>query len=278
MSRKLTPVSNRREAGSIIMKIAPDGRKSSTESIRQMMDNVAIVLVGPRYPENIGAAARIAANMGINQLVIVSDGLPDQERMRKTATHHNSRLIDTMQMHADIGSALASFSWVVGTSARQGRQRRLLTSPRRMVADLLPKLAENRVALLFGPEDCGLTNDDLKFCNTVASIPTADFASLNLAQAVAILSYELYTGVLQFHSDSAGKSCAKLAQSSELEGMYAQIELTLRKMQFLKEMDYGYWMHNIRNFLGRVGLRSREVKFVRGFCRQVIDLAEEKDA
>jgi tRNA/rRNA methyltransferase len=259
------------------MKIYPDDRKTS-ESIRQLMDNVAIVLVGPKYPENIGAAARIAANMGINQLIVVSAEPPDQERMRKTATHHNSRLIDTMQMYADIGQALATFSWVVGTSARQGRQRRLLTSPRRMVADLLPKLAENRVALLFGPEDCGLTNDQLKFCNSVACIPTADFSSINLAQAVAILSYELYTGVGQFQSESAGKPCPKLAQSGELEGMYDQIELTLHKMDFLKEMDYGHWMHNIRNFLGRVGLRSREVKFVRGFCRQVVSLAKEKDA
>jgi tRNA/rRNA methyltransferase len=176
------------------MKIDPDGRKSSTESIRQLMGNVAIVLVGPKYPENIGAATRIAANMGINQLIIVSDEPPDQERMRKTATHHNSHLIDNMKIFSD----------------------------------MLPKLAENRVALVFGPEDCGLTNDDLKCCNIVATIPTADFASINLAQAVAILSYELYTGVLQFQSDSAGKPCAKLAQSSELENMYAQIELTLR--------------------------------------------------
>ncbi len=260
------------------MKSDPDGGKDSAETARQLMGNVAIVLVGPKYPENIGAAARIAANMGISQLIIVSDEPPDQDRMSKTATHHNRHLLDTMQMHADIGKALAPFSWVVGTSARQGRQRRLLTSPRRLVADLLPKLAENRVALLFGPEDCGLTNDQLQFCNAVACIPTADFASINLGQAVAILSYELYTGVLQFQSDSAGKSGVKLAQSSELEGMYAQIELTLHKMNFLKEMDYGYWMHNIRNFLGRVGLRSREVKFVRGFCRQVMSLAKEKDA
>lgn len=259
------------------MQVDPEGRKASTGSIRQLMGNVAIVLVRPRYPENIGAAARIAANMGIKQLLIVCNEPPDQERMRKTATHHNSHLIDNIKIFSDIGQALATCSWVVGTSARQGRQRRLLTSPRRMVADLLPKLAENRVALVFGPEDCGLTNDDLKFCNVVASIATADFASINLAQSVAILSYELYTGVLQWQSESAAKPCAKLAQSGELENMYSQIELTLRKMNYLKEMDYGYWMHNIRNFLGRVGLRSREVKFVRGFCRQVMDLADEKD-
>jgi len=259
------------------MKSDPEEQNTLNGTSRRLMGNVAIVLVSPRYPENIGAAARIAANMGIKQLLVVSDESPDQERMRKTATHHNSHLIDSLQMYADLGEALAPFSWVVGTSARQGRQRRLLTSPRRMVADLLPKLNENRVALVFGPEDCGLTNDQLQFCNSVACIPTADFASINLAQAVAILSYELYTGVMQFLSASEGKSSPKLAQSGELEGMYAQIELTLRKMNFLKEMDYSYWMHNIRNFLGRVGLRSREVKFVRGFCRQVMSLTNKKD-
>ncbi|MFZ5769985.1 MAG: RNA methyltransferase [Thermodesulfobacteriota bacterium] len=259
------------------MQSAADVRTATTEISRQLMGNVAIVLVGPRHPENIGAAARIAANMGISQLLLVGAAPLDQERMSKTATHHNRGLLDALQIHADLGQALAPFSWVVGTSARQGRQRRLLTSPRRLVADLLPKLADNRVALLFGPEDRGLTNEQLKFCNAVACIPTADFASINLAQAVAILSYELYTGVLQSHSENGSRTCAKLAQSGELEGMYEQIALTLRQMNFLKEMDYGYWLHNIRNFLGRIGLRSREVKFIRGFCRQVISLAAEKD-
>jgi tRNA/rRNA methyltransferase len=246
--------------------------KAATQSPVRFLDKVAIVLVRPKYPENIGAAARIAANMGIKKLILAGGQSPDQERMRKMATHHASSLIDTISFFESLEEALASFSWVVGASARQGRQRRLITNPRKMVEDLLPKLARNNVALVFGPEDRGLTNGDLKFCNTVVTIPTADFSSVNLAQAVAILTYELYSGVLQCKGGPAPTG-AKLADSRELEYMYAHIELTLRKMNFLKEVDYGYWMHNIRNFLGRVGLRSREVKFIRGFCKQVIGLA-----
>ncbi|MBI5557462.1 MAG: RNA methyltransferase [Deltaproteobacteria bacterium] len=246
--------------------------ESAAESQVRFLDKVAIVLVEPKYPENIGAAARIAANMGIKQLVLARCQPPDQERMRKMATHHASSLIDNISFFESLEDALAPFSWVVGTSARQGRQRRLITNPRKIVEDLLPKLARNSVALVFGPEDRGLTNDDLKFCNTVATIPTADFSSVNLAQAVAILTYELYSGVLQCKGGLATTG-AKLAHSRELEYMYAHIELTLREMNFLKEIDYAYWMHNIRNFLGRIGLRSREVKFVRGFCKQVIGLA-----
>jgi tRNA/rRNA methyltransferase len=238
----------------------------------QLLQQVAIVLVAPRYPENIGAASRIAANMGIGQLIVVSREAPDQERMRKTATHHTAHLLDAMRIFPDLGTALSPFGWVVGTSARQGRQRRLLTSPRKMAAELLPKLAGNRAALLFGPEDCGLTNDDLRFCNMVTCIPTADFSSLNLAQAVAIICHEVHTAALQ--QQSAAAAGPKLAESRELESMYGRIELTLRTMNALQEAEYGYWMHNIRNFLSRVGLRSREVKLIRGFCRQVMGLAE----
>jgi len=241
-----------------------------------LMGNVAIVLVRPKYPENIGAAARIAANMGINRLILVGKEFPDQERMKKTATHHNTHLLDTMEFYADIKNAIAEFSWIVGTSAREGRQRRLISSPKKMIHDLLPKLSANKTALVFGPEDCGLTNDELKVCNAIVTIPTANFSSLNLAQAVAIISYELYTGILERNCDKATeKNSLKLAQSYELSGMYEQIEFALRRMNFLREHEYGYWMLNIRNFLGRIGLRAREVKFIRGFCRQLINFTNQ---
>lgn len=238
------------------------------------LKNIAIVLVRPKYPENIGAAARSAANMGITQLVVVTPSPPDQERMRKMATHHASQLIDNIAYFADVAEALASFNWVVGTSARQGRQRHSQKGVRRVVAELLPRLENNSVALVFGSEDRGLTNEDLKFCNVVTSIPTADFSSLNLAQAVAVVCYELYSQFSQSKKE-AKQPVAKLASSRELETMYALLEQTLSRMNFLKEADYPYWMHNFRHFLGRLGLRGREVKFVRRFCQQVVFLADK---
>ena len=140
---------------------------------------------------------------------------------------------------------------------------------------MLPKLANNQVALVFGPEDRGLTNDDLKLCNMVTTIPTADFSSLNLAQAVAVLTYELYSAALRLQNEQT-KTVAKLASSRELEVMYGHLEEALRKIGYLKGTDYAYWMHNLRHFLSRIGLRAREAKFVKGFCRQVIAFADEK--
>lgn len=252
---------------------APENDCSALMEFRRgLLANVAIVLVRTSYPENIGSAARVACNMGISRLILVREDMPDQERMRKTATHHAGHLIDSLEIHSHLNEALAPFHWVVGTSARQGRQRHSMAGPKSVMADLVPKLEKNRVALVFGPEDRGLTNDDLQYCNVVTTIPTADFASLNLAQAVALLSYELYSGILQYQNEEK-TSPAKLAGNREMEAMYGLVEEALRAMEYLKESDYAYWMHNVRHFLGRIGLRSRDARFVSGFCRQVIEFA-----
>ncbi len=134
-----------------------------------------------------------------------------------------------------------------------------------------------KVALLFGSEDRGLTNDDLKFCNAVTTIPTADFSSLNLGQAVAILSYEVYTAVLEENCGGIVRH-SKLAESQELEVMYGFVDQALRRMGYLREDDYDHWMHNIRQFLSRVGLKGREARTIRGFCRQIISMADKADS
>ena len=134
-------------------------------------------------------------------------------------------------------------------------------------------LKENRVALLFGPEHRGLTNDDLKYCQTTVTIPTADFSSLNLAQAVAILCYELYWGVM--YGGTIKQSAPKLATSHELEGMYEHVEKLLGQIGFLRTEDSSYWIRNIRHFLGRVGLRAKEARIIRGFCRQFLWYEEQ---
>jgi tRNA/rRNA methyltransferase len=235
---------------------------------QHLLDNITIVLMEPKYPENIGAAARCAMNMGISRLRIIRHEAPDQEKMLKMATHKAAHLIEDLKRYANLKDGLAPFSHVVGTTARQGRKRRIENSPRYMLEAILPLLEHNQVALLFGPENRGLTNEDLKYCQTTVSIPTADFSSLNLAQAVAVLCYELYWGIM--YSDKVMQSAPKLANSHELEGMYEHVEELLNRIGFLRTDDSSYWIRNIRNFLGRVGLRAKEARIIRGFCRQFL--------
>ena len=225
--------------------------------------NVAVVLMEPKFAENIGAAARCAMNMGVSRLIVVRQEEPDMEKMLRMATHKAAHLIEKMEMHHDLATALAPFSMVVGTTAREGRHRNATKTPRQVVGELLPLLAENQVALLFGPEDRGLTNDDLKFCQLKSNIYTAGFSSLNLAQAVAIHCHELFHALVE--EGGFAHQQPKLASSFELEGMYGHVEELLRTIDFLKDNDYEYWMNNIRHFLGRMGLRSKETQMLRGF-------------
>lgn len=240
-----------------------------TDSFKDLLANVAIILKQPKHPENIGAAARCAMNMGISSLIVVRDEAPDREKMLKMATHHARPIIEGMELHNDLKKALAPFPFVVGTTARRGKLRRSVTTPRAMARHLLPVLQNNRVAIVFGPEDRGLTNEDLKYCNMLTAIPTADFSSLNLAQAVAVHCYELYYGVLETGQSITG-FVPRRAEFQEMEGLYAHLEQALRRIRFLRENDYDYWMRNIRSFFGRIGLRAREVRMIRGICRQFL--------
>lgn len=241
------------------------------DTVRDLMAKATIVLVSPKFAENIGSAARIAANMGIGQLILVCREIPDRETMLRLATAKATHLIDNLEHHQELAAALAPFGWVLGTSARQGRKRTTVNSPRQLIDEILPQLTNNRIALLFGPEDRGLSNEELRFCNQITTIPTVDFSSLNLAQAVAILCHELHYSVLDAISRNIfPESAPTQGNKGELEAMFGHVEEALTTIGFLKEGEDDYWMKSIRGFLGRIGLKSKEIKIIRGVCRQLL--------
>lgn len=233
-----------------------------------LLSQIALVLVRPKIPENIGAAARIAWNMGITRLILVRDSLPEREQMAKMATHKAAHLIDNLEIYPSLPEALTDFTVVIGTTARRGRQRFVAQTPRQMVEALLPQLANNQVALLFGPEDTGLTNDDLKYCQMTSAIPTADFSSLNLAQAAAIYCYELHHGII--HASKDMTPIPQLATSFELESMYSLLEKSLFAIDFIEKVSHTYWMSNIRNFFGRMQLTSKDANIIRGISKRFL--------
>jgi tRNA/rRNA methyltransferase len=233
-----------------------------------LLDQVAIVLVRPKIPENIGAAARIAWNMGIKRLILVRQTLPEREEMAKMATHKAAHLIDTIEVYPDLAEALADFSVVVGTTARRGRHRVAVQGPREIAAILLPLLAANRTAIIFGPEDTGLTNDDLSFCQFASAIPTADFSSINLAQAVAIHCYEMYYAVVHAQKDMVPSP--KMATSFELASMYAAVENAIDTLYQVERTQKENWLENIRHLLNKRALTAREASTVRGVCKKLI--------
>ncbi len=233
---------------------------------RVNLNNVSIVLHRPRYPGNIGAAARAMRNMGIAQLVVVDPQNCDYTKICRMATHAALDVVEQMQVHETLADALAEFTYVVGTTARLGGQRKAISTPTRLAARLVPVSVHNQIAIVFGPEDRGLTNREIRHCHSLVHIPTADFSSLNLAQAVMVVCYELFC----YRADEKETDqVPRLASRRELDEMYAQLKEVLMRISFINPDNPDYFMNNFRQFFSRLPLRAKEVSIIRGLCRQI---------
>ena len=229
------------------------------------LENIAVVLHEPHYPENIGAAVRAAKNMGISRFLVVNPADCDLTRILRMATHHSEDLVLGIEVHDRFEEALESFQYVVGSTARTGSHRQFVKNPRQLAKELIPISQKNHVALLFGPEASGLANEHIRHCDALVTIPTAGFSSINLAQAVMIMVYEIFTAA----SEKKERFTPRLATRGELESMYLQLKDTLTKINFINPENPDYWMKSIRRFFSRVQLRGRDVQLIRGICRQI---------
>lgn len=233
-----------------------------------MLDKIAIVLVEPQQPGNIGAAARAMANMGLSRLVLVrpvAHLVPEAFKMALAARP----ILESAVVEADLARALAGFGFVAGSTRRGGAVRRGRVTPRQLAAELPAVAAANEVALLFGREDSGLTNEELQYCQRLVTIPSSPgFGSLNLSQSVLTLAYEIF---LAAGADGTGGSGApaRRAPTADLEGLYAQMEHVLLEIGYLDPANPSHMMRVFRRLLGRAGPDPREVRALRGIFRQM---------
>ena len=162
-----------------------------TATVRK--DNITIILNRPKHQGNIGSVARCAKNMGIEKIIVVNREEPDMERILQMSTHLAADIVERIEFVGGLDEVMGRFQHVVGTTARTGSMRLPTGSPREMAASLADVSQNNRVALLFGPEDFGLTNHELRYCNALVTIPTSEgLRSLNLSHAVLIVCYEIF--------------------------------------------------------------------------------------
>ena len=232
-----------------------------------LLNNITVVLNEPKYPENIGAAARCCMNMGIaGGLYAVRPQWYDRERMLKMATHEAASIVEEMQVFDDLGDALGEFGYVFGTSARTGRKRIPTHTPREAALRVCETGVLNKVAIVFGSENTGLQNADLELCQALITIPTAGFSSINLAQSVMIVAYEIFAAAYA----PMEKFVPKLATAYELEGMYGHIAELFDAAGFVKRENPDYWPLNVRHFLNSCSLKARDARMIRGLCRQLL--------
>ena len=236
--------------------------------LRANMENVAIILNRPKYPGNIGSAARCAKNMGIDRLIVVSSSGYEADQIRMMATHCAGDIVENIAYVATLREALAGFHYVVGTTARVGRTilKRHMVEPSTMGEKLVDISQNNTIALLFGPEDRGLTNEELRFCDLLVTIPTAGtMRSINLSHAVMIICYEVFRA----RHPSQVQFTPRRADVGEMENMYEHMKDIFLKINFINPENPDYFMINIRNFFSRMNLTSRDVKILRGICHQI---------
>lgn len=234
------------------------------------LDNVRIVLVHTSHPGNIGAAARAMKNMGIRQLYLVAPkNYPAPDAMFRAASAMD--VLDNAVVCETLDEALSGVQWVVGTSARERRIPWPIDDVRGCAATMQREIAaDNTVAVLFGREDRGLTNDELQRCNQHLNIPTdASYSSLNLGMAVQVVSYELRMACLNA-DDQAQKPAvtadwdAPWVDAQDMERFYVHLEETLVALNFLKAEAPRQLMTRLRRLFNRQRMDSMELNILRG--------------
>ena len=230
------------------------------------LHNARVVLVHTSHPGNIGAVARAMKNMGLKQLYLVQPKLFPHERAGWRAASagdilDNAVVVDTLE------DAVADCGLVVGTSARGRRIPWPLVNPRVCAERVYPELTEHPVALVFGREDRGLTNEELQVCNLHVNIPASeDYTSLNLGMAVQVVTYELRMAHLSgaLSTDDMQEWDTKLAKSEDVERLFVHLEETLIEMQFLKPSAPKQLMTRLRRLFNRTRMDDLEVQMMRG--------------
>ena len=235
-----------------------------------VLKNLRVVLVRPRFPENIGAAARAVANMGLGGLTVVEPQRLWPEPMRRLASRHGRPVLEAMQVAGSLEEALADCVAAAATTARVGRNRGRLATPRRAAGRLLQWAAQGPVGLVFGPEDRGLTTEELDACFMSICIPTTAEASLNLAQAVVVLAYEVRCAALEAEAGPGAGTPPRPASMAEMQGLHRHLKQALTALGTLRADNPDHFYRPFKAVLERAGLTSREVRAWRGLARQAL--------
>ena len=236
----------------------------------ELLDRVSVVLTRTSHPGNIGAAARAMKTMGLARLQLVEPAIFPNSQADAMASGATD-LLETAQVHATLDEALAGTTLAFGLSARRRDIVAEVLSPAEAAQRLLAAAQAGPVALVFGNEASGLSNEELQRCHALVTIPANPaYSSLNLAQAVQLLCWELRRAI----QDKVEWADAPFdaAPLGDVERFYAHLETTLADLEFLNPGSPGKLMEKMRRLFSRTRLSKEEINILRG----VLTAAQEK--
>jgi len=261
------------EQSSVNEKAAQDTRSRTAVAVQDdglaesRLARVRIVLINTTHPGNIGAAARAMKVMGLSSLHLVTPKIfPNAE-----ATAMASGADDLLQaavVHESLDSALAGCPLLLGTSARLRSLPMPVMDARKASEQALAECAEHEVAILFGRERYGLTNDEMQRCQYLVNIPSNPaYSSLNLAQAVQIIGYELRVAAMGGAGISAPPMDWEPVDDSQMEGLFEHLERTLLEIRFLNPRQPKRLMMRLRRLYNRARPDQNEINILRGILK-----------
>lgn len=233
----------------------------------KIFNHIQIILVEPSLPANIGSAARAMKTMGLSHLRLVSPKQPIDEQARSLAAGAKE-VLDNAQTYATFDDAIADCQLVIGTSARLRHLQNTLVEPRDCGELAINRASLGKVAIVFGRERVGLTNEELLKCQYHLNFPTnPDYSSLNLAMAVQLASYEIRMAYLQKTAEKQPLVEAKEYPTAEaLEHFFAHTERLYKKLGFIRNEVV---MLKLRRLYQRAELETNEVNLLRGMLTAV---------
>lgn len=260
--------------------------------LRGGFTSTRFVLVEPSHPGNVGAAARALKTMGFSRLVLVSPRVPhvqsDPEAIAMASGADD--VLASAHIVPTLADALSGVHWSIALTARLREYGPPQWTPRAAAGVAREQATHGEIALVFGNERTGLSNEDVERCSALAHIPANPaYSSLNLAQAVQVLAYELRTMYLS--TDSAtltaysapqaaagqGEPAGARAASDEIESMFVHLESALVALEFLDPANPKKLMSRLRRLFARSGLEREEVNIVRGIAKHILLKTGRKD-
>ncbi len=229
-----------------------------------------MVLVEPQNPVNIATCIRAMKNMGVSNLRLVRPVDYDPWRLEGIA-HDTTEIIEGIRKFDTVEEALSDCVRVAGFTARRRAAKRQTVRPGQAVREILEYAESGPVAFMFGREDKGLSNDELDRAHLVVTIPTTDYASLNLSQAVLIAMYELHTAVEDATRPlGTPRKDAPPSSGEEYEMLFADTERALETISFFKTRYPEHIMRSVRSLAYRAAPDSREIALLRAISIEVV--------
>ena len=241
---------------------------------RMGLKNIRIVLVSPLYASNVGAVCRAMKNMGLSDLALVAPRADANSADARMWACHATNLLARRREFPTLAEAVADCGLVAGTTARPGLYRGHIRTARDWAPRLLAASRDARVAVVFGPEDSGLKNDDLALCTQLVRIPSSPrYASLNLSHAVMVCCYELYAGCQRFKLPPERTPEASSGMREQMFRMWRQMLLDIG---FMEEPKADHMMLGLRRIFSRGPLSENDVRILIGIARQTLWCAAQR--